>query len=142
MRARAAGIVFNDQGEVLLILRRKAGREYATLPGGGIEEGETPAEACAREVLEEVNLTVDVGPEVLVLDNLGNHEHYFLTRHARGEMRLGDGPEGTVRQSEENHYAPQWVALDRLDAVNLVPQQARALVRGLAPAQDDKEVEQ
>ena len=62
------------------MLRRKNGKSYATLPGGGIEEGETPAEACAREVLEEVNLVVEVGPEVLVLDNLQNHEHYFLTR--------------------------------------------------------------
>ena len=132
MRQRAVGILFNAQNQVLLMLRRKNGKSYATLPGGGIEEGETPAEACAREVLEEVNLVVEVGPEVLVLDNLQNHEHYFLTRYVSGEMRLGDGPEGTIRQSEENWYQPEWVSLEKLEEVNLVPEQARALVRGLA----------
>lgn len=115
------------------MLRRKNGKSYATLPGGGIEEGETPAQACAREVLEEVNLTVRVGEEVLVLDNLNNREHYFLTEILGGEMRLGDGPEGTIRQSEQNWYEPQWVDLGRLEAVNLVPEQARDLVLSLAP---------
>lgn len=132
LRHRAVGILFNSDNEVLLMLRRKDGRAYATLPGGGIEEGEMPAEACAREVLEEVNLVVEVGPEVLVLDNLNNHEHYFLTRLVSGEMRLGDGPEGTIRQSAENWYQPEWIPLERLDEVNLVPEQARELVRGLA----------
>ena len=132
MRQRAVGILFNAQNQVLLMLRRKNGNSYATLPGGGIEEGETPAEACAREVLEEVNLVVEVGPEVLVLDNLQNHEHYFLTRYVSGEMRLGDGPEGTIRQSEQNWYQPEWVSLEKLEEVNLVPEQARGLVRGLA----------
>ncbi len=37
MRPRAVGILLNDQSQVLLMLRNKAGRAYATLPGGGIE---------------------------------------------------------------------------------------------------------
>ncbi|WP_104989743.1 NUDIX domain-containing protein [Deinococcus sp. NW-56] len=128
MRARAVGILFNPHGEVLLMRRRKAGRVYATLPGGGIEGGETPAEACAREMLEEVNLVVEPLREVLTLENLGNREHYFLTRLLSGEMRLGDGPEG-VRHSDENWYSPEWVGLERLDEVNLVPEGVRGLVR-------------
>ncbi|MVN85898.1 NUDIX domain-containing protein [Deinococcus sp. HMF7620] len=131
MRPRSVGILFNDQGQVLLMLRRKEGRAYATLPGGGIEGEETPAEACVREMLEEVNLTVQVEREVLVLENLGNREHYFLVTWQGGEMRLGDGPEG-VRHSEANSYEPAWVSVEQLDAVNLVPEQARGLVRGLA----------
>lgn len=136
MRPRSVAILLNSQNQVLLMLRRKNGRVYATLPGGGIDPGETPAEACAREVLEEVNLVVEVGPQVAEWDNLhganASHEHYFLTRYVSGEMRLGDGPEGTIRQSEDNHYEPAWINLDQLEAVNLVPEQARALIRGLA----------
>lgn len=132
LRPRAVAILYNTQNQVLLMLRRKNGKVYATLPGGGIEEGETPTEACKREVLEEVNLVVEVGPQVAEWDNLNNHEHYFLTRYLSGDMRLGDGPEG-IRQSADNHYEPAWTDLASLEAVNLVPEQARGLVRELAP---------
>ena len=132
LRPRAVALIYDDQHHILLMLRRKNGKKYATLPGGGIEDGETPAQACAREVLEEVNLTVTVGEQVLELDNLHganpSHEHYFLCRAVSGEMRLGDGPEG-IRQSEDNWYQPEWVALERLEEVNLVPEQVRELVR-------------
>lgn len=131
MRERAVGILFNDRQEVLLMRRRKEGRVYATLPGGGLEPGETPAQACVREMLEEVNLAVEVVREVRTLENLGSREHYFLTRLRGGELRLGDGPEG-LRHSDENWYSPEWVGLERLDEVNLVPEEVRALVRELA----------
>lgn len=132
LRPRAVALIYNDQNQVLLMLRRKNGKTYATLPGGGIEPGETPAGACAREVLEEVNLTVNVGEQVLELDNrhgdIHSHEHYFLAHVVSGEMRLGDGPEG-IRNSAENWYEPQWVDTARLDEVNLVPEAVRGLVR-------------
>ena len=133
LRPRACALIFNEQGQILLMLRRKNGSHYATLPGGGIESGETPAEAAAREVLEEVNLTVTVGEQVLEMDNLNNHEHYFLATvtggpDAIGQMRLGDGPEG-IRNSDANHYEPQWVDVARVDEVNLVPEVLRGLVR-------------
>lgn len=115
---------------MLLILRCKDGQEYATLPGGGIEGNETPAQACAREMLEEVNLTVMVGHQLAELPNLQNYEHYFLTTLAAGSdhMRLGDGPE-SLRNSERNSYSPQWVNVGELEAVNLLPEQARHIIR-------------
>lgn len=131
MRPRSVAILLNDQSEVLLMLRRKAGRAYATLPGGGIEGNETPAEACAREVLEEVNLVVTVGPLVYRHQGMGNDEHYFHVTYVSGEMRLGDGPEA-IRSSEENWYSPQWIGVDRLEEVNFVPPELRDVVRGLA----------
>lgn len=135
LRPRAIALLYrqvSDQTETLVMMRRREGGAYATLVGGGIEPEESPAEACAREVLEEVNLQVTVGPLLARYENLGNDEHYFLCSIESGEMRLGDGPEG-IRNSEENWYEPRWVALTELDQVNLVPLQARTLVREHAP---------
>jgi 8-oxo-dGTP diphosphatase len=54
-RRRAAGVIVWD-GRVLMVREREA-QEVWTLPGGGIEPGETPAQAVLREVAEETGLT-------------------------------------------------------------------------------------
>jgi len=54
-------IVFNDAGEVLL-QHAHDGRWYT--PGGAMDPHEQPADACAREVLEESGLVVE--PQRLV----------------------------------------------------------------------------
>lgn len=48
-----------DHGRVVLLRNERAEWE---LPGGRMEAGETPQECVAREVLEELNLKVGVGP--------------------------------------------------------------------------------
>lgn len=54
---RARGIVTNERGELLLV-RDFIGSAW-TLPGGGIERGETPLRAVVREVYEETGISVD-----------------------------------------------------------------------------------
>lgn len=51
--------VIAEHGRVLLVRRRADdGAPPWVLPGGKLEPGESPAEAAAREVLEETGLTV------------------------------------------------------------------------------------
>ena len=58
----ADSIVRNDKGDILMLLRC-ADDEFEPnkwgLPGGKIESGETPREACVRELKEETNLDYD-----------------------------------------------------------------------------------
>ncbi len=52
------GIVYHD-GKVVLL---KNERDEWELPGGKLELGETPEDCVAREIQEELNLTVTIGP--------------------------------------------------------------------------------
>src|SRR5690349_22304824 len=54
----AGAIVFNDQGQVLLLKHRfRAGSGWG-LPGGFLEAGEHPEQALRRELREEIDLEV------------------------------------------------------------------------------------
>ncbi|MFK8907895.1 NUDIX domain-containing protein [Streptomyces sp. YS-3] len=118
MKSRAVAIV--RQGDaVLLIHRRKDGAEYHTLPGGGVEEGETPEQACVRELAEETGLSADVASHLLTLDNAGRTEHYFVMGPATGTPRLG-GPE-SERDRAGNRYRLVWVPLTEVASAGVKP---------------------
>ncbi|MFI7701911.1 NUDIX domain-containing protein [Nonomuraea sp. NPDC049480] len=55
----AAAYITDERGRVLLVDPNY--REHWSFPGGIIDAGEHPAQACAREVAEEVGLVVEVG---------------------------------------------------------------------------------
>jgi 8-oxo-dGTP pyrophosphatase MutT (NUDIX family) len=58
IRLGCSAAIFDSQGRVLLTKRRDNGQWC--LPSGGLEPGESAAEACEREVLEEIGLGVVV----------------------------------------------------------------------------------
>jgi 8-oxo-dGTP pyrophosphatase MutT (NUDIX family) len=58
IRLGCSAVIFDPQGRVLLTKRRDNGQWC--LPSGGVEPGESVAEACEREVLEETGLGVRV----------------------------------------------------------------------------------
>lgn len=58
LRLGVSAIIFNEQGKFLLTQRADNGQWC--LPGGAVEPGESVAEACEREVLEETGLRVRV----------------------------------------------------------------------------------
>ena len=74
-----AGIVFDDDGRVLLIRRASApGVGLWTVPGGKLEPGETLAQAVAREVREETGLVAEIGPLVCVVERIAEGYHYVI----------------------------------------------------------------
>lgn len=54
-RSRSVAVVVRE-GKILMERVFYFGREFFTLPGGGIEEGETPEQAALRELQEECGL--------------------------------------------------------------------------------------
>jgi 8-oxo-dGTP diphosphatase len=128
VRVRAVAVVI-ERDELLVIRRRKGGREYTVLPGGGVETGESPEEACLRELYEETGLRGVVWEALRVEPDETGPTFYFRVTVDCRAVNLG-GPE-LSRVSPDNRYDPGWIALNSLDLVNLVPE---AAIRAIAAA--------
>jgi len=79
-----AGVLQHGQGRILLA-RRLPGGPHGGLwefPGGKVEAGESPEEALARELVEELGIEVAVGEEVLAVDHAYPHLTLRLTAYA------------------------------------------------------------
>jgi ADP-ribose pyrophosphatase YjhB (NUDIX family) len=69
----AAAVLIEQDGRVLLVRRvNEPFRGLWTLPAGFVNGGEDPAEAAARECLEETGLSVRI---IRVLDVIAGREH-------------------------------------------------------------------
>ena len=60
LRVGCSATIFHSDKQRVLLTRRSDNGVWC-LPGGGMDPGESAAEACAREVLEETGLVVNVG---------------------------------------------------------------------------------
>lgn len=64
MYGTAAALITSPSGDVLLV--KPNYRDLWSLPGGILEDSEPPHAGCAREVLEEIGVSVPVGPLLAV----------------------------------------------------------------------------
>lgn len=87
-RQRATAIVVRG-GCVLLV--RDMYRPAFMLPGGGIDDGEEPATAVARELQEETTLTATSAQYLFTHDGKYNH-HYVFSVQADGEVDIAHDP--------------------------------------------------
>lgn len=58
IRKSVRGVILDNDKNIALIYSQKL--DYHTLPGGGIEPGETPQQAIIRECREETGCTVNI----------------------------------------------------------------------------------
>src|SRR6266849_2610648 len=89
---RAAAVIVR-RGEVALLERRRGGERYYLFPGGTTQGSETPAEAAAREVFEELGLRVRIGKLLHEVEFAGNVQKYFAADVIGGEFGTGTGEE-------------------------------------------------
>lgn len=126
----ARALVFDPAGRIFLIAyeacrdvdpTRPGDRAFWFMPGGGIEAGETPEEACRRELSEEIGVAnAALGPQVASCE--GPFTLFRKGRHARERyftVRLPDDRVDTARLAETEDNAvldARWWSLDELVA--------------------------
>ena len=108
----AAAIIVESDGRVLLARRvNEPFRGLWSLPAGFVNGGEDPAEAAARECLEETGIRVRV---TRVFDIIAGREH------PRGAdfiiIYVADFPSGEVIAGDDADAA-EWFPLDRLPSL-------------------------
>lgn len=128
-RLSASAILEDRSGRVFLLLRGPGAPWMPmrwNLPGGAAERGESPADAAAREVLEEAGLRVrGLFPIEVVPTSFGPH-HIFWARRWAGKVRL-----------DFEHADARWVSRRELDRLEVVPTQSAALAAFLRVREKD-----
>lgn len=142
-RAGAYALIVQDGSVLLSAWRSPSGEVFWTLPGGGIELGETPEQACVREVLEET------GHDCRITELLG-----VTTGRIPAERRIrGEGVDlltvqihyraeitgGTLRpEVDGSSHDARWFPLADLDSVHTSPWLLSSLrLGGHLPAEED-----
>ena len=91
-RGRAQCLV--TRGNLILVVKHKQyGKEYYCLPGGDIENGETPEDAAIRELQEECLVS---GVNLRLISTVIHDNHFNYTFYAdigNQVPRLGEDPE-------------------------------------------------
>ena len=83
----AAAFVFDDAGR-LLVVRHNYDDYRWSLPGGSVEDGETPEQACVREAFEETGADVRIEHLVGTYELPGVSAYAFRCTIVRGEPGL------------------------------------------------------
>jgi 8-oxo-dGTP diphosphatase len=131
-RHTARGIVVHG-GRILLMERWRPGLHYFSIPGGGIEQGETAQETVVRELLEETTVVVETGRQILEMRDGDVVHQIYLCEYISGEPHLPpDAPEAQ-HMSDQNRFKPGWVSIADLDALSFVYWQPlkQSLIEGL-----------
>ena len=104
--------VVEKDGHFLIVEERSSGIDVITQPGGHIEAGESPEEACTREVLEES------GCEIAINDLLGVYlwihpqsRQQYLRIVYTGDLLFQD----LSYQLDDGIHSVHWMARDDID---------------------------
>lgn len=129
MQKRVRAIIIED-GKVLLIHRITPSKNYWAFPGGGIEESDADEKAAlVRECKEELGLDVEVGDfyaeSHFVMNGEDQQQHFFFCKILGGKLGTGEGPEHQPDGGYEGIYDFQWIAIEDLKNINLVPEEVK-----------------
>jgi 8-oxo-dGTP diphosphatase len=102
----AAGVLFTDRNDRVLLVQPSY-KQHWDIPGGIVETGETPRQAAAREVKEELGITCTVG-RLIVVDAVTLSSGELLTAFVFRGSRIDTG---SIRLDGKEILAWAWCDL-------------------------------
>lgn len=130
LKVAVSALVRNKLGQILMIHRADSRKD--SIPGGGMEVGETPARAAVREVKEETGIDITVTGLVGVFSN-PQHVIAYDDGEVRQEFSICFTAEpvgGELRTSTESK-AVGWIEPESLVNLNIHPSIRLRIERGL-----------
>ena len=109
-----AAIIFDEQGRIFTTQRGYGEwKDWWEFPGGKMEVGETPQQALRREIHEELDAEIEIGPLLRTIDY--DYPDFHLTMHCfRCTL-------ATDRLTLLEHEAAKWLAPSELHSVRWLP---------------------
>lgn len=122
---QSARVLILRDGNLLTFLRKRHSRktgewiEYYSIPGGGIDKGETAEQAAVRELQEEMGIQIALGPQVAHSKGVRFEHFVFTGKIIAGEPHFAEDSEEAMSASVHNQFIVTWVAVDELTPQNL-----------------------
>ncbi len=128
-----AAVILNAKNQILIAQRKAEGGMLAGLwefPGGKIAEGETMPQCIARELKEEMGITIEVGPHLVTVPHAYSHFtidlHAHFARIQSGRPRhIECADHAWVTREQFNDYPFSKADLDIIRALRALPNTPR-----------------
>lgn len=109
IRVGCRGIVIKDS---LILISHEVNTDYYLIPGGGLEDNETPEECCAREVCEETGYIVKPACHFLTINEYYK-EYKFISHYFLCDI-LEKSEQNLTLNEQKRGLIPEWVNPDKL----------------------------
>ena len=112
-RSGALCLVIRD-GKILMVKHRRGESEYYTLPGGGMEAGESPEETAIRELFEECSVRGKVIRKLTASPFALDENVILHTFHVDIGEQIPELGKGISDEEKQTLIEVRWMALDEI----------------------------
>lgn len=117
VKENALAVIVDNDNKILLLKRAEEPDTWMpnkfSFVGGGIEKGETPEEACKREIKEETGLNINKFVESFTIQRHESSIEYVFACRYNGD------PTDVVLNHENTNYG--WFSVSEINYLDVVP---------------------